>query len=184
MKLQQINTFLTIVKELLRSKMFFLGILGVLFLSCKAQEINSNKLLKIKSTHSINNQLIYKLLEKLEERKDLFSNKSDCIYLDIKKNEENDFSILAVHLTLLDCQVLSYNNKKRLNGYFHYNEKTVFLYGNIDNSLFIKNGVKVKNLMKYSYKVDKNHPPISLHLNFIEYQLKNNILTEQQIQHY
>lgn len=184
MKLQQINIYLTTVKELLKNKMIFYGILGILCFSCKAQEINSEKLFKIKSTHKINNQIIYNILEKLEEKKDLFSNKSDCIYLDIKKNEQVDFTILAAHLTLLDCQVLSYNSKKRLKGYFHFKDKIVFLYGNIDKSLFIKNGVIVKNLMKSSYTVDKNHPPISLHLNIIEFHLKNNILIKQQIQHY
>ena len=94
--------------------MFFLGILGVLFLSCKAQEINSNKLLKIKSTHSINNQLIYKLLEKLEERKDLFSNKSDCIYLDIKKIGYQEMMTLGVNYFFNDNTRLQVNYQNKI----------------------------------------------------------------------
>lgn len=179
MKLKQTNIFLIIVKELLKSKILFIAIFGILFWSCKAQEVNSKDLKKIEPTHIINNEKIIKILEDLEQKKELFSNKSDCIYLDFKKYQSDDFLILATQLSFLDYKILSYNNKKKLKGYFHYDGKIVLLYGYLDKSLFIANGLKVKNITKSSYKVDKDHPPISLHLNFIKFHLKNNQLTQE-----
>ena len=167
------------VKELLKSKILFIAIFGILFWSCKAQEINSKDLKKIEPTHIINNEKIIEILDNLEEKKELFSNKSECIYLDFKKYQSDDFLILATQLSFLDYKILSHNNKRKLRGYFHYHGKVVLLHGYVDKSLFIANAIKVINITKSSYKVDKDHPPIFLHLNFIKFHLENNLLTQE-----
>ena len=43
----------------------------------------------------------------------------------------------------------------------------------------IKNNVKVENVMKLSYKVDKLHPPLVLDINYLEFFIKDNVLMEK-----
>lgn len=168
----------TIIMGLLKNrvKILLVFIVSLAFTNCKAQEYSLEKLATLKPTHKIKNELINDVFKTIENNKNLFSNKSDCFYLIIKKIKSEEYKITATSLTFFDCKVLAYNNTEKLKGYIHYNEKTVFLYGDIDEYLFVRKKSKIKNILKSSYKVDKLHPPVSLHLTFL---IKNNILTKE-----
>jgi hypothetical protein len=170
MKLPQKNIFHTIVKVLSKSKLLpFLFIF--FFISCRSQELKYEDLKALPSTHNIKNDIVFKLLDKLELHKNLFSNKSDCIYLDFKKIKTNDYTISATQLSYLDSKILAHDSTKILKGYINNSDKIIFLFGDIDDILFTRNNVRMESVLKTSYKVDKNHPPLPLHINFITYQI-------------
>ncbi|WP_163411239.1 hypothetical protein [Flavobacterium ajazii] len=177
MKLLQKNIFHTIAKVLSKSKLLLLLFI-FFFISCKSQELKYEDLKALNSTHIIKNDIVFELLAKLQLHEKLFSNKSDCIYLDFKKNKENDYTVSATHLTYLDSKILKHDSNKKLKGYINYSDKVIFLFGDIDEFLFMRNNIKIENVLKTSYKVDKNHPPVALHINFITYHIFNNKLTE------
>ncbi len=179
MKLLHRNTSITTVKELLRSKTAFLCFISIFFYNCKAQEFTNENLKHLKSTHQIKSVLINDLITRLQNKKELFNKKSDCVYLKFKKKSENYFIIYASYLTFYDCKILDYNSKDNLKGYINYNDKTIFLYGDIDSVFFIKNNLKVENVMKSSYKVDKLHPPVVIDINYLEFFIKDDVLMEK-----
>lgn len=162
-----------------RMKILFFLILSLTFTNCKAQEYSLEKLTTLDPTHTVKSELINDVFKTIESNKKLFSNKSDCFYLIIKKIKTGEYRIKATSLPLFDCKVLAYNNTEKLKGYIRYNDKTVFLYGDIDEYLFVRKKSKIKNVLKSSYKVDKLHPPVSLHLTFLTFSIKNNILTKE-----
>ncbi len=183
MKQLLINISNTIVEVLLNNKILFIVFTGIIFQSSKAQELNSNDLKRLNPTHEIKSEIIYELIRRLESKEKLFSNKSDCAYLEFRKNKKNNFIITGAYLSFLDCKILTYETNKILKGYLKYKDKTVFLYGNIDNNYFLRKKVKIINVMKSSYKVDKNHPPIALHINLLEFNIIDNKLVEGGVIH-
>lgn len=180
MQLQK-NIFHTTVMELLKNrvKILLVFIVSLAFTNCKAQEYSVEQLASLKPTHGIKNRLIDDVFKTIENNKKLFSNKSDCFYLIIKRIKPEEYKIMATALTFSDCKILAYNNKEKLKGYMSSNNKTVFLYGDVDEYLFMRKKTELINVLKSSYKVDKLHPPISLHLNFLTFSIRNNILTQE-----
>ena len=180
MKLLHGNISIATVKGgLLRSKIALLCFISMFFYNCKEQEFTNKNLRHMKSTHQIKSGLINELIIRVENKKELFNKKSDCVYLNFKKKSKKDFIIYASYLTFYDCKILDYNSNGKLKGYINHNDKTIFLYGDIDNMFFIKNNVKVENVMKLSYKVDKLHPPLVLDINYLEFFIKDNVLMEK-----
>ncbi len=161
-------------------KSLFLFLLPIFtFSQVNLQEYSSKKLASLQPTHEIKNELINDVFKTIENNKNLFSKKSDCFLLIIKKNKSEEYKITVTSLTLFDCKILAYNKKEKLKGYIHYNNKTVFLYGDIDEYLFTRKETNLKHVVKSSYKVDKLHPPVSLHLTFLTFLIRNNILTRE-----
>lgn len=177
MKQLLISIFCTMGLVRSKSKIILFLILSFFFIQCKAQEYSIEQVKSLMPTHQIKNNLVYEILNEINNKKDVFKIKDNIIILDIDKKMGGNYNISATCVSFLQSKIL--NRNKKLKGYFEYKNRIVLLYGNIDNFLFNKEKNHLENIMKFNYVVDKNHPPYVIEPFFIKYNIKNNLLSKK-----
>lgn len=159
----------------------FIILVIIIFSSCvNKKNISIDTVNKLEPTYIINNSLVLDALNRIEIKKETFDTTDDIIVLYVKKNQDKSYelSLTKTEFSLFRVYKSDYYFKT-LKGYANYKDKKVLLYGDIENSLFVRTNEKLQNIMYYDVSKNESTIPMIYEPSFFDFIIQNNKLIEK-----